>query len=122
VFVFAAFYAFFKLLDAVIGNRVSAEVELAGLDLPEMGVLGYPDFAISSGVIGGVAPSPIEVKEAQLALIGAPFDQERINAAAEACYLKARPLDNTDFVMGWRKQMARPFVQRALVELRGLRS
>ena len=57
VFVFSAFYAFFKLVDAVIGNRVSAEVELAGLDMPEMGVLGYPDFAISSGVIGGVAPS-----------------------------------------------------------------
>lgn len=73
-------------------------------------------------ILGGVAPSPIEVKEAQEALVGEPFDQERISAAAEACYLKARPLDNTDFVMGWRKQMARPFVQRALEELRALRN
>jgi hypothetical protein len=25
---------------------VSAETELAGLDIPEMGVLGYPDFSL----------------------------------------------------------------------------
>ena len=68
-------------------------------------------------VLGGVAPAPVEVKEAEAALIGQPFTQENIEAAAEACYLKARPLNNTDFVMGWRKQMARPFAMRALVEL-----
>jgi Amt family ammonium transporter len=49
VFVFVTFYAFFKLVDALIGNRVSAEVELEGLDIPEMGVLGYPDFALVPG-------------------------------------------------------------------------
>ena len=43
-FVFTSFYLFFKLVDVVIGNRVSAEVEIAGLDLPEMGVPAYPDF------------------------------------------------------------------------------
>ncbi len=31
----------FKVMDLLIGNRVSAEVELAGLDVHEMGVLGY---------------------------------------------------------------------------------
>jgi len=45
------------------------------------------------------------------------LDREQIRKAAEACYLRARPLDNTDFLMNWRKQMARPFVQRALEEL-----
>jgi Amt family ammonium transporter len=44
VFVFVSFYAFFKVVDAIIGNRVPAEVELAGLDLPEMGALAYPEF------------------------------------------------------------------------------
>jgi 4-hydroxybenzoyl-CoA reductase subunit beta len=68
-------------------------------------------------VLGGVAPAPIEVTDAVAALIGQPFTEQNIEAAAEACYLKARPLDNTDFVMGWRKQMARPFARRALVEL-----
>jgi Amt family ammonium transporter len=58
VFVFATFYAFFKLVDVLMGNRVSADVELAGLDLPEMGVLGYPDFVLTPGPEGLGTPAP----------------------------------------------------------------
>ncbi len=47
VFVFCAAYLTFKLIEAVIGNRVSAEVELGGLDIPETGVLAYPDFVLA---------------------------------------------------------------------------
>ncbi len=72
-------------------------------------------------VLGAVAPAPVEVKEAAAALIGEPFDDEHIQAAAEACWLKARPLDNTDFVMNWRKQMTRQYALRALDELRSSR-
>jgi carbon-monoxide dehydrogenase medium subunit len=68
-------------------------------------------------VLGAVAPSPVQVKEAAAAMIGQPFDDEHIRAAAEACYTKARPLDNTDFVMNWRKQMTREYSLRALKEL-----
>jgi ammonium transporter, Amt family len=59
VFVFATMYAFFKLLDVLVGNRVSAEVELAGLDLPEMGALGYPEFVLSEAGLGGAAAAPV---------------------------------------------------------------
>src|SRR6266540_2447150 len=52
VFIFAAFYAFFKLVDVTVGNRVSAEAELEGLDVPEMGVVGYPDFVVTPGPEG----------------------------------------------------------------------
>ena len=31
-------------LEFFLGHRVSAETEVAGLDLPEMGQLGYPEF------------------------------------------------------------------------------
>ncbi len=47
VFVFGSFYAFFKLADRWIGYRVSPEAEYEGLDISEMGAVGYPDFAIS---------------------------------------------------------------------------
>lgn len=43
VFVFAIMYAFFKLSDKIVKLRVSEEVEKGGLDIPEMGVLGYVD-------------------------------------------------------------------------------
>jgi Amt family ammonium transporter len=32
------------VLEIVIGQRVSIETEVAGLDIPEMGQLGYPEF------------------------------------------------------------------------------
>jgi len=35
-------------VDAVVGQRVSAKVELEGLDLPEMGQLGYPEFELKA--------------------------------------------------------------------------
>jgi 4-hydroxybenzoyl-CoA reductase subunit beta len=69
-------------------------------------------------ILGGIAPAPLEVREAEAALVGARLDPERIAAAAEACYVKARPLDNTDFIMNWRKQMTRIYVTRALEALR----
>src|SRR3989442_853922 len=110
-------------------------------DFPVLGVAAYiryetttdrtlPDGRVSAGngidrivedakiVLGGIAPSPIAVNEAAQALIGKPFNEDQIQAAAEACYIKARPLDNTDFVYQWRKQMARQYTLRALEELR----
>ena len=32
------------ILEFFLGQRVSIETELAGLDIPEMGQLGYPEF------------------------------------------------------------------------------
>src|SRR2546423_3248387 len=91
-------------------------------DFPVLGVATWIDTD-NSGVkdarivLGGIAPAPVEVKEAADALIGKPFVDEQIAAAAEAAYVKARPLDNTDFVYQWRKQMARQYTLRALRDL-----
>src|SRR5262249_51800843 len=61
VFVFATMWVFFEVLDVLVGNRVSAEVELAGLDLPEVGALAYPEFSLAPGYAGSsfeIAPTP----------------------------------------------------------------
>ena len=91
-------------------------------DFPVLGVAAWINTDNSSNpivkdariILGGIAPSPMAVDEASAALIGQPFDEERMQAAAEAAYVKARPLDNTDFVMNWRKQMTRQYTLRAL--------
>jgi ammonium transporter, Amt family len=44
VVVFGLCYVFFKILDAVMGMRVSPEVEMQGLDVPEMGAEGYAGY------------------------------------------------------------------------------
>jgi 4-hydroxybenzoyl-CoA reductase subunit beta len=101
-------------------------------DFPVLGVAAYIRYGTPTSrgndrvstvedariILGGIAPSPIEVKEAGQALIGQVLNDQTIQAAAEACYIKARPLDNTDFVMNWRKQMARQYTIRALEDLR----
>jgi 4-hydroxybenzoyl-CoA reductase subunit beta len=96
-------------------------------DFPVLGVAAWIQVDATSGtaqpvknariILGGIAPAPVEVKEAADALIGATLDAEHIQAAAEAAYIKARPLDNTDFVMNWRKQMTRQYTQKALQQL-----
>lgn len=92
-------------------------------DFPVLGVAacihyeeGIGDRAVSSAkvVLGGIAPSPVEITEANTTLTGKPLTEDQIQAAAEAAYIKARPLDNTDFVYQWRKQMARQYTLRAL--------
>jgi len=35
----------------VWGHRVTAKVELEGLDIPEMGALGYPEFVLKPEAI-----------------------------------------------------------------------
>jgi Amt family ammonium transporter len=43
VFTFVVMYFFFKILKKTVGLRVSEAEEVAGLDIPEMGVQGYVD-------------------------------------------------------------------------------
>jgi len=91
-------------------------------DFPVLGVASWistesDEVKNARIVLGGIAPSPVEIKEAATALIGKPLTEEPIQAAAEAAYVKARPLDNTDFVYQWRKQMARQYTLRALRDL-----
>ena len=48
-FGFVMAYVWFKISDLITPVRVDKEVEIEGLDGPEMGVLGYPDFQLHQG-------------------------------------------------------------------------
>jgi Amt family ammonium transporter len=53
-FGFVMAYVWFKVSNLITPIRVSAETEMAGLDMPEMGAPGYPDFqlALVDGAVG----------------------------------------------------------------------
>jgi 4-hydroxybenzoyl-CoA reductase subunit beta len=70
-------------------------------------------------VLGAVASRPIEVLDAARALVGQPLSDAAIANAAERAAQPARPMDNTDFTLVWRKRVTRDFVTYALRELRG---
>ena len=60
---FGVSFIFFKVLDKVWGLRVSPEVELAGLDVPEMGVLAYPDTQMTTSELDYDSEDNMEIKQ-----------------------------------------------------------
>jgi len=68
-------------------------------------------------VLGAVGSHPKRAHEAEDLLRGNPLDEEHVRAAADAAWKPAKPMDNTDFTIGWRKEIVKPEVARALREL-----
>jgi CO/xanthine dehydrogenase FAD-binding subunit len=95
-------------------------------DFPVLGVAAWLHQAADGTVedakivLGGVGSHPIESTASQDLIIGKKLTEDVVRQAAEAAYRPAKPLDNTDFAMSWRKEMARHYVAGALRELGGL--
>jgi Amt family ammonium transporter len=60
-FVFSFSFALNMIIEAVWGHRVTAKAELEGLDIPEMGALGYPEFVLKpeDATLTGPVPVPV---------------------------------------------------------------
>ena len=67
-------------------------------------------------VLGAVASAPLRALKAESLLVGEKLSDERIEEAAMWAYKLAKPLDNTDMTLSYRKQMVRVYVARALRE------
>jgi len=93
-------------------------------DFPVLGVAAWAAFDAAGRVsaarivLGAVGSYPKLVAEAGAALVGGTLDDDQLDAAARIAGKLAKPLDNTDFTIGWRKDMAPVFVRRALEALR----
>jgi len=70
-------------------------------------------------VLGAVYPTPVVVEQAKM-LVGRRLTPELIEAVALSASGPAKPLDNTDLSMWYRKRMSRVYIGRALRELAGL--
>jgi CO/xanthine dehydrogenase FAD-binding subunit len=96
------------------------------IDFPILGVAaavrlgGDGTVADARLALGAVASMPLRARDAERALIGRRLTAETIAAAADEAFKPARPLDNTDLTLRYRKQMVRVYVSRALKELAGL--
>jgi len=71
-------------------------------------------------VLGAVASAPLLVSRAAAVLVGQRLTSEVIDAAAQAAFQPAKPLDNTDLTLSYRKKMVRVHVARVLCQLAGL--
>ncbi|HEY2461959.1 MAG TPA: FAD binding domain-containing protein [Candidatus Acidoferrum sp.] len=70
-------------------------------------------------VIGSAASRPLVASDAANFLVGRSLTDETIAQTASLAARIAKPLDNTDFDMSWRKKVTAEFVTNALRELRG---
>lgn len=68
-------------------------------------------------VMGAVASSPVRVLTAETCLLGNLLSDAVMAEVAEVVFAYAKPLDNTDLTLRYRKQMARVYTLRALREL-----
>lgn len=69
--------------------------------------------------LGAVASRPFLVERAGEFLKGKPLSDEVIEQAAALVANRAKPMDNTDMDLYWRKEVADEFARYALRELRG---
>lgn len=70
-------------------------------------------------VLGAVSSMPRIAEDAASAVVGTALTDGDLDAAADAAVKLAKPMDNTDFTLHWRKRVAAEFVRYALRELRG---
>ena len=70
-------------------------------------------------VLGAVASRPLSCPEAAGLLVGGDLGDAAIADAAARAVKAAKPMDNTDFTLHWRKRVAAEFVTYALREVRG---
>jgi 4-hydroxybenzoyl-CoA reductase subunit beta len=92
---------------------------LSGPTSGHMSTLDYLIVEDARIVIGSAASRPIVATEAAKLLIGRPLTPDTILEAATQAAKIAKPLDNTDFDLSWRKKVTAEFVTYALRELRG---
>ena len=70
-------------------------------------------------VLGAVGSRPIVATAAAERLVGKPLTDGAIADAAGLAAKLAKPMDNTDYTLHWRKRVATEFVTYALRDLRG---
>lgn len=94
-------------------------------DFPVLSVAAAVKFAGDGTVenariiLGAVASRPIDAAAAASAIIGQRLTDDVIADAAERAAQPAKPMDNTDFDLTWRKRVMKDVVTYALRELRG---
>ena len=70
-------------------------------------------------VLGAVSSKPLQADRAAALLADVDLTDDAIAAAATVAAEAAKPMDNTDFELVWRKKMVRSLVSAALGEIRG---
>src|SRR5687767_208383 len=104
-------------------NRASCYWKLrrrGAFDFPVLGVAAAIDASGNTRIaLGAVASRPFLVPKAGEFLKGRKLTDDVIDEAAKLIASRAKPMDNADLDLYWRKDVAAEFARYALRELRG---
>jgi 4-hydroxybenzoyl-CoA reductase subunit beta len=70
-------------------------------------------------VLGAVSSCPVMAQKATDAIVGGKLTDDAIGEASALAAKLAKPMDNTDFTLHWRKRVATAYVRYALRQIRG---
>jgi CO/xanthine dehydrogenase FAD-binding subunit len=108
---------------SIPANKASCYWKLrrrGAFDFPVLGVAAATDNSGNTRIaLGAVASRPFLVEKASEFLKGKTLSDEVIDEAARLVAARAKPMDNADLDLYWRKDVAGDFVRYALRELRG---
>jgi 4-hydroxybenzoyl-CoA reductase subunit beta len=108
--------------------KFRADVKSTYWKLRRRGAFDFPVLGVAAAVtpdgaarvaLGAVASRPFLVDKANSFLIGKKLTDEVIEEASRLVASRAKPLDNADLDLYWRKDVAGEFAKYALRELRG---
>jgi len=119
--------------EVLTGVRIPQGWKSAYWKLRRRGSFDFPILGVAAAVrlnssneieeariaLGAVASRPFLVEKAGEFLKGKKLTDEVIAAAADLVANRAKPMDNTDMDLYWRKEVADDFAGYALRELRG---
>lgn len=92
VYGFGVSFLFFKVLDKVWGIRISPEAELEGLDIPEMGVMAYPDQQLVQSELDYDSADNADIKQLRR-FNYVPFHKQAAPTAPKASIDAAVPVE-----------------------------
>ena len=100
----------------ILGVATALRLENSGSSGADGSTGSTLDCAEIRIVLGAVASAPLRAYEAEKVLVGERLTTERIEAAAKLAAKLAKPMDNTDMTLGFRKKMVTHFVTESLKE------
>ena len=111
------------LTEIQVGNNLGSTYwklrRRGAFDFPVLGVAAAKTQEGVRIALGAVASRPSLVDKANAFLQGRELTDEVIDEAAKLVASRAKPMDNADLDLYWRKDVAAEFARYALRELRG---
>lgn len=101
--------------DAYLRLIPRTEMDIAVVGAAVRLTMDGPTCTAASVVLGAVAPTAVEVPDAEAALVGSTLDAAALDAVAVACSAACNPIDDKRGTVAYRRQVSGVLARRAAI-------